>query len=103
MRACLRTIRVNDGGDSRGHSFTLPNECFTFLSAIRDVHVATVNPTAIRGNHYHLKRREVLCIFYEDAWSLHWDSGSDTELQHETFSGCGMVVVEVERAASHAV
>ena len=103
MGKCLRTIELNDSGDYRGHSFAVPAECFEFLRAIRDVHIATINPKAVRGNHYHLGRREVLCIFHTDSWSLHWDSGPDTEVLHETFSGSGVIVVEVEPLGAHAV
>src|SRR6266849_457565 len=85
----VRIIRLTDTGDSRGSSFVTPVECLEFLGAVRDVHIATINPGAVRGNHYHQRRREVLCILHTDRWSLHWDSGPDTGVRMETFSGSG--------------
>jgi dTDP-4-dehydrorhamnose 3,5-epimerase-like enzyme len=105
MELCdgLRVIRLTDTGDVRGSSFQSPPGCLDFLGAVRDIHTATINPGSVRGNHYHELRREVLCIFYTDQWSLHWDCGPDTEIRREAFSGSGAVMVEIEPQASHAV
>src|SRR5665213_846487 len=99
----LRIIRVEDRGDSRGVSFTVPLSSLDFLGSVRDAHIADILPGAIRGNHYHKLRREVICLRYEDRWSLHWDSGADTKIRTETFAGSGLVLVEIEPLVSHAV
>ena len=101
MTASLRIIRVEDHGDSRGSSFTVPS--LDFLDSVRDTHIADILPGAIRGNHYHQQRREVICLRYADRWSLHWDSGADTPIQTKTFAGSGLVIVEIEPLVSHAV
>jgi dTDP-4-dehydrorhamnose 3,5-epimerase-like enzyme len=103
MPSSLRTLRVQNGGDTRGLSFSIPKESLGFLGAIRNIHVVTINPGAVRGNHYHQNHQEVLCLLYRDIWSLHWDLGVDTAIQHETFSGAGLLVVHVEPLAAHAV
>src|SRR5579884_2991575 len=99
----VRIIRLSDTGDSRGSNFTAPQSCLDFLGSVKDVYIATVRPGAIRGNHYHHDRREVLCVLYADQWSLHWDSGAGTEIRSEAFSGTGTILVEIEPLASHAV
>ena len=99
----LRIIPADDRGDARGSSFTLPQSCLQFLAAVRDVHVADIVPGAVRGNHYHQQRREVLCIRHTDAWSLHWDNGPGTEVRRQNFTGSGLVLVEIEPEVSHAV
>lgn len=81
----------------------MPDSSLEFLGAVRDVHFAEIHPGAIRGNHYHALRRKVVCIRYAGDWSFHWDTGPDTAVQTENFSGSGAVVVEIEPLSSHAV
>jgi hypothetical protein len=99
----LRIIRVQDHGDSRGSSFTVPSPSLDFLGSVRDMHVADILPGAVRGNHDHKLRREVVCVRYADLWSLYWDSGAGTAILTETFTGAGLVIVEIEPLVSHAV
>lgn len=94
-----------DGGDARGSSFTLPA---TWLAAEGrgqvDVHVTTLVPGAVRGNHFHVRRRELLLVVHQESWSAHWDEAGDgTPVHSRTFGGQGAVLVEVPRLVSHAV
>ncbi|MFI6655336.1 hypothetical protein ACIBL8_07475 [Streptomyces sp. NPDC050523] len=69
-----------------------------------DVHVTTLMPGAVRGNHFHVRRRELLLVLHEEAWSGHWDEAGDgTPLHSRTFGGRGAVLIEVPRLVSHAV
>ena|SRR5712691_7625554 len=103
MKPKLRIIKLNDSGDTRGYSFTVPAEALKFLSRIRDVHVASMVAGAVRGNHFHLRRREAIVIVHNGEWSLHWDEGEPTPAQHRQFSGAGATLILVDPGASHAV
>src|SRR5215471_5469118 len=103
MKNLIRIVQLPNTGDIRGSTFVPPAEFLEFIGSIRDIHIASILPEAVRGNHYHQNHREVLFILYADQWSLHWDSGPGTEIGRETFSGSGTVMVEVEPLASHAV
>lgn len=92
-----------DRGDTRGRSYSLPGTAWNHLRAVLDGHVTTVVAGAVRGNHYHAQRREILIVMHGDAWSLHWDTGDGTEVNHRIFPGRGAVLVEVEPLCSHAV
>lgn len=99
----LRIVQIAGAADPRGSSFTVPISALDFLGAIRDVHMSDILPGAIRGNHFHERHREVLCIRYFDQWSLHWELKLDSTLRSETFSGSGLVLVEVDPLVPHAV
>lgn len=92
-----------DGGDERGSSFALPATWLQAVDGPVDVHLSTLVPKAVRGNHFHRDRRELLIVVHQDAWSLHWDTGEGTAVHSRTFEGSGAVLVEVEPLASHAV
>jgi len=99
-----RTLELrNTGGDARGFSFTAPREALDFVGRIADLHLASTAPGAVRGNHYHLRRREAFVILPGPAWSLHWDEGDGTTAQHRTFPGSSAVLVLVSPGSSHAV
>jgi dTDP-4-dehydrorhamnose 3,5-epimerase-like enzyme len=71
MRKPVRIILLEDTGDHRGGSFAIPGPCLEFLDSVRDVHIASMRPGEVRGNHYHRDRREILCVVYTGQWSFH--------------------------------
>lgn len=94
---------LNNGGDARGFSFTAPAEAIAFVGRMADVHLASVEPGAVRGNHYHLRRREAIVVLPGTSWSLHWDEGEGSAPEHQAFDGTNAVLVLVSPGASHAV
>ena len=96
-------VDLKDTGDSRGSSFGVPAELFAGPFPLVDMHVATIEPGAVRGNHYHVVRQELLVIMATDRWSLHWDEGAGTTAQRQDFTGSGAVLVTVPSGVSHAI
>jgi mannose-6-phosphate isomerase-like protein (cupin superfamily) len=96
-------VDLKDSGDVRGSSFSVPAELFAGPFPVADMHVATIEPGAVRGNHYHALRREVLVITAVGRWSLHWDEGAGTPARQREFSGPGAVLVTVPDGVSHAI
>jgi dTDP-4-dehydrorhamnose 3,5-epimerase-like enzyme len=99
----VQISQLADHGDQRGFSFTLPAEALQFLDGVEDIHIAAILPGAIRGNHFHQRRREILVFNYADEWSFHWDDGPNTLTQHRSFQGTGAVLITILPGASHAV
>jgi dTDP-4-dehydrorhamnose 3,5-epimerase-like enzyme len=99
----LRISVLKDFGDIRGSSFQPGPELITFLGNLADMHIASILPGCIRGNHFHIKRREVILVIFADDWRVAWDQGTDTQVTVKSFSGFGAAVVEVDPYASHAV
>lgn len=93
-----------DGGDERGSSFALPATWLGSAGGPVDVHVTTLVPGGVRGNHFHRERRELLIVVHQGAWSVHWDEGSEgTPVRSRVFEGRGAVLIEVPPLVSHAV
>jgi len=90
-------------GDQRGFSLSVPSNALEFLGTVNDVHMASIRPQALRGNHYHQVRREVILATYDTEWSFHWDEGEGCPPQHREFSGTGSILVLIEPGASHAM
>lgn len=103
MASTVRFQEVRNHGDQRGFSFTVPAEALAFLGSVGDVHLSSVLPSTVRGNHYHTIRREVILVNYHTEWSFHWDEGEGCPAQHRQFAGSGAVLVLLEPGASHAV
>ena len=103
MTQKIRIIELDSAGDARGYSFTAPPEALDFVGRVADMHLAATAPGAIRGNHYHLRRREAIVVLPGSPWSLHWDEGEHAPAQHREFNGSGAVLVLVSPGASHAV
>jgi dTDP-4-dehydrorhamnose 3,5-epimerase-like enzyme len=103
MESRIRIIELPDRGDARGYSFTTPAEALEFVGAIQDVHFASVLPGAVRGNHFHLRRREAIVIFGQSTWSFHWDEGESTPPRHKEITRPGATLITVAPGASHAV
>jgi hypothetical protein len=103
MTAKIQITALINNGDMRGLGFTAPAEALEYVGRMADVHLASTNPGAVRGNHYHLRRREAIVLLPGPKWSFHWDEGEGTRPQHREFDGSGSVLVLVAPGASHAV
>jgi dTDP-4-dehydrorhamnose 3,5-epimerase-like enzyme len=78
----------------------------TWLDAVNgpvDVHLTTLVPHAVRGNHFHKHRRELLVVQYGGPWSVYWDAGEGTVTRGRPFEGQGAVLLDVPPLISHAV
>lgn len=103
MRAKVEIVDLVNKGDSRGVSFTIPAEAIAFLGRSADIHLASMKPGAIRGNHYHLRRRAALVVLPGPKWSLHWDEDEYSGSQHRAFNGAFAVLLLIWPGASHAL
>jgi dTDP-4-dehydrorhamnose 3,5-epimerase-like enzyme len=99
----VRVWDVPDSGDRRGNSFTLPAQALQFVGTVRDVHMASMVPGAVRGNHYHTRRREAIVVLCGAPWSLYWDEGAGTNVEKLSFEEAGATLILVSPGASHAL
>ena len=95
----VRVTPVVARTDNRGSSFGIDVP----FASVGECHVATIRPGAMRGNHYHEQRRELLVVLYADRWTLLWDEGEATPVQSRTFEGSGAVLMEADPFCAHAV
>jgi oxalate decarboxylase/phosphoglucose isomerase-like protein (cupin superfamily) len=91
-----------DAGDPRGLAFAVPESALAALGGVADVHLMTVRPGAVRGNHSHVLKREVLVVLHQDEWELYWSDPGGTP-QCRTFRGAGGVSVTVQPGVAHAI
>lgn len=103
MNQTTQITELLNRGDGRGVSFTVPAEALAFVGRMSDVHLASTKPGAVRGNHYHLRRREAIVALPGAKWSFHWDEGEDSPAEHREFDGSLAVLVLLSPGASHAV
>lgn len=94
---------LSNGGDSRGNSFHLPPRAFQFIGNMKEAHIATIVPNAIRGNHYHVGKKEFIVVLFQDSWILAWDQGKGSEPDKKVFTGKGAVLIEIDSGNSHAI
>ena len=103
MEQKVRISEIASHGDARGSSHCLPAEALNFLGGVTDVYLASTAPGAIRGNHYHVRKRQVLVLLPGTAWSIFWDEGEGTVIQHRSFDGSCAVMVSISPGASQAI
>lgn len=103
MTENIQITKLSNSGDARGFSFTAPEQALAFVGRMADVHLASTEPGAVRGNHFHLRRREAIVVLPGAKWSLHWDEGEDSMAHHREFDGNSAMLVLVAPGASHAV
>jgi dTDP-4-dehydrorhamnose 3,5-epimerase-like enzyme len=99
----LEFQRVENRADSRGDSYYIPREAIDFVGAIDEIHFATILPSAIRGNHYHIGRREFILLVFSDRWRLVWGSLEGADVTTEDFDGKGAVLIQVQPRIVHAI
>jgi len=103
MGSRIQIVQLENRGDARGLSYSAPAESLAFVGQPGDMHLVSAKPGAVRGNHYHLRRREALVVLPGSRWSLHWDEGEQASSQHREFDGSCAVLVLISPGAAHAV
>jgi UDP-2-acetamido-2,6-beta-L-arabino-hexul-4-ose reductase len=99
----FKIIPLSVGNDSRGIKLQIPDETFReFLPVVREMHIVSVEPGMIRGNHYHTHSNEVLIVQHRDDWLFAWtEDGKDVSSQQ--FSGQGATLFWLPAGLTHAV
>ncbi len=87
--------------DGRGRVLRLPPAVLRAFP-VAELHWVTLRPGAVRGNHRHHGRRELLLVTHRDAWRLAW-RGPDGVTRRRDFSGTGAVCVEIGAGVLHAL
>ena len=103
QKSKVEVFALSNRGDARGLSFSVPGEGLAFVGNLGDVHFVSSKPGAIRGNHYHLRRREATIVLPGSNWSLYWAEGPDEEAQSRQFDGATAVLVLIEPKTPHAM
>lgn len=98
----LNIYRLNNQGDDRGRAYMIPKKSLDFVDPITEMHYVTMVPGAIRGNHFHENRRELVVLNYESDWELSWQASNKDEIKSEQFTGQGTIVIEIQSKVIHA-
>jgi dTDP-4-dehydrorhamnose 3,5-epimerase-like enzyme len=99
----VHVTELPDAGDARGQSYSLGALLTARIGKVEDAHLATIIPGAVRGNHYHVSRREAILVLFQDGWTLHHDNGEGTEPRRRAFTGAGAALIDVDRLCAHAI
>lgn len=102
----MKSVQISEltsDGDRRGLSLAMPPEALQFVGEVADVHLSSSLAGAVRGNHYHRRKRRAILVMPGVAWSLHWDEGEGTVIKRRSFNGSQSVLVLIPPGVSHAV
>jgi dTDP-4-dehydrorhamnose 3,5-epimerase-like enzyme len=70
---------------------------------VGNLHLGTVAPGAVRGNHLHRRTRELLLVHYRGDWEPAWSAGPTGSAQRRQFSGDGCLGIRIPPGIAHAV
>ena len=71
-------------------------------NALNNLHIASIQPGCIRGNHYHTHATEWLLIF-GGAARFFWRSMEEENIHEEWIKGSAPVLFEIPPGIEHAV
>ncbi len=87
--------------DGRGRVLRLPPEALRDFP-VAELHWVTLRPGAVRGNHRHHDRRELLIVTYDGPWRLAW-RGADGQPRQRDFTGSGAALIVIAPDVLHAI
>jgi dTDP-4-dehydrorhamnose 3,5-epimerase-like enzyme len=102
-RSDVLMVDLDDTGDARGESYSIPGSLLGMIGTVQHIHVTTLRDGHVRGNHYHARRHELIMVSYGSSWSLHWDRGENTDITIRDYDGTGAVLIAIPPFASHAI
>ena len=85
--------------DKRGKVFEPASPEILASGTLRNLHIATIAPGAVRGNHRHLNQTELICFFGRLTLALEGGNGVRETVK---FDGDDCVLVTVEPGVAHA-
>jgi dTDP-4-dehydrorhamnose 3,5-epimerase-like enzyme len=95
---------IGNTGDKRGFSFTIDKSHLNWLRTMPCLHVVSIRPGFVRGNHYHLERHEVLFVSATSRWVAAWSIPGTSEVTSRSFEAQdNIVAIEVPPGLTHAV
>jgi oxalate decarboxylase/phosphoglucose isomerase-like protein (cupin superfamily) len=94
---------LDNSGDHRGDNFLVPHESFASFGKVDAMHIADIQPGAIRGNHYHIDQKEILVVLFKDSWQFGWGASDSDNIKTRDFNGAGAVLIEISPQVAHAV
>jgi hypothetical protein len=98
----LVVMELPDQDDGRGDAFHLPHDALEWLGPAAEMHLVTARRGAVRGDHLHERRRELILVRAAGPWELAWRvPGGDTA--RRTFREPGAVLLAVEPGTILAV
>ena len=71
-------------------------------NTLSSLHIASMQPGCIRGNHYHTHATEWLLIF-GGAASFYWRSREDDTIHEEEIKGKAPLLFEIPPGVEHAI
>jgi oxalate decarboxylase/phosphoglucose isomerase-like protein (cupin superfamily) len=96
-------VLLEDTGDQRGFCYSVPQTCLGFLPLVKGAAVLSVKPGAVRGNHFHKIRLEMVMITFSDTWTFFYQGQYEAEPTLRKFEGQGMAIITVPPLCSHAI
>ncbi|MBZ0150252.1 MAG: hypothetical protein IT456_04805 [Planctomycetes bacterium] len=99
----MNILPTTASGDERGASHSISAVHLAMLDRVAEMHITTIRPGCIRGNHYHVGRSEVLVVLHADRFEVACDHGDATDVELRTFSGAGCISIAVDPGCSHAI
>ena len=99
----LQIIELPVRADQRGRSIAVPDQAFEFLSGVAETHMAELLSGAVRGNHWHDNRNEVMVVRADNKWQLAWAADKDSPVQTKCFEAGQFVAILIPRLTCHAI
>ncbi|MFC1845803.1 hypothetical protein ACFLYM_00110 [Chloroflexota bacterium] len=96
-------VLLEDTGDQRGFCYSLPRTSLEFLNLVKGAAVLSVKPGAVRGNHYHEIKLEMVMVMFSDNWTFFYQGQVETQPTLRKLEGPGMAVITVPPLCSHAI
>jgi dTDP-4-dehydrorhamnose 3,5-epimerase-like enzyme len=99
----IRISQLEEHSDQRGVSFSLPAANLNFMKKIKNIHFATILPGAVRGNHYHELKKEMMIVIYSDAWIFSYQEEKAEQPMFKHFEGESGIVIEIDPKVAHGI
>ena len=101
--ADVKIIEMIGRCDERGRSMAIPEEAFEFLGGVVEMHIAELVPGAVRGNHWHDNRNEVLVVQGEDKFQFAWAKDKGMPGKVLSFDAGSFVAILIPQMVCHGI
>lgn len=99
-KANIYNLGNYSGSDKRGWMFGLFDKKWMKNERVKNIHIGSIEPKQVRGNHYHTKQKEWMFVFGGKA-IFAWQEGN--KILRRKISSKEFLLFEIPAGVSHAI
>ncbi len=97
----VQFYEIDQISDERGDAYFLQSKAKELLGDVAEMHFVTLQKDAVRGNHFHKEKKEIMFVIYDGKWTFAWEISG--KIMSKSFEGKSSLLILIPENIVHAI